>query len=134
MGPEDQSGHWPESAFWALAGARQQRRLDAVAHLELLQDVRHVVLDGLLAEMQLHADFFIAIAGGDPLQDLPLPLGKAVKRAGRMRTEFPTTQFEQETRREGWRDIDLAGCNRAHDAHELPGGDAFQHVSPGPGA
>jgi hypothetical protein len=39
------------SAFWALAGACQQRSLDAVAHLELLQNVRHVVLDCLFGQM-----------------------------------------------------------------------------------
>ena len=27
-------------------------------------------------------DLFIAVASGDPLEDLPLPLGKVVKRTG----------------------------------------------------
>ena len=90
-----------------------------------------MVLDRLLGQMQLRADLLIAVAGGDPLQDLPLPLGKVVERTGRMRTGFPSAQLEQEASREGWRDIDLAGCHRAHDADELAGGNAFQHVGPG---
>ena len=71
-----------------------------------------MVLDRLLGQMQLRTDLFIAVAGGDPLQDLPLPLGKVVKRTGRLRAGFPAAQFEQEAGGEGWRDIDLAGCYR----------------------
>ena len=40
------------------------------------------VLDRLLGQMQLHPDLFIAVPSGDPFEDLPLPLGKVVKRTG----------------------------------------------------
>ena len=69
---------WSGALLGPLPGPRQQRRLDPVPHLQLLQDVGHVVLDRLLAELQLRADLLVAVAARHPLQDLALALGQVI--------------------------------------------------------
>src|SRR4051794_32314686 len=57
--------------------------LDPVADLKLLQDVGHVMLDCLLGQGELLADLLVALALGDALQNLALPLGQLGHRAAR---------------------------------------------------
>ena len=58
------------------AADRVARQLDAVVHAELLEDVRAVALDGLLADHQRVGDLPGAVALGDQLDDLLLARGE----------------------------------------------------------
>src|SRR5579872_2268025 len=66
-----------------LAGADQARlvgehdRLNAVPELQLRENVRHVRLDGGLAERQLRGELGVAQAAGEQPQHLKLPGGQA---------------------------------------------------------
>ena len=42
-----------------------------------------MVLDRLLAQLQLGGDFLVAVARRDPFEDLALPLGQVIERTGR---------------------------------------------------
>ena len=44
---------------------RQDGGLHAIMHLQLLQDIRHVMLDRFFRQVQLQPDLFIARAGRD---------------------------------------------------------------------
>lgn len=54
--------------------------LDAVAHVELRQDARHVGAYGLDADRQLRGDFGVGHTAGDQAQDLALPRGQQTER------------------------------------------------------
>ena len=54
-------------------------RLDAVAQVELLEDVRDVRLDGRLADVELLADLGVREAAGDQAEDVALALGQLVE-------------------------------------------------------
>ncbi len=43
----------------------QDRGLSAVVDLELMEDIPHVVLDGLFAEVQIIGNFLVRLAIGD---------------------------------------------------------------------
>jgi hypothetical protein len=58
----------------------QQGRFDAAPDVQLLEDVRHVMLDGLLGEIQTLADLSICQAFPEELQDLTLPFGELIER------------------------------------------------------
>src|SRR4029079_10585372 len=62
------------------AADRVPRQLDAVAHAELLEDVRAMALDGLLADRQLGGDLAVDHPLGDQLDDLELAGGEQVLR------------------------------------------------------
>lgn len=63
-----------------------QRRLDAVAHLQFLQDVGHVVFYGLFLDVQFRTDLLVAETAGHPAQDLLFPAGEVGKRITFRRT------------------------------------------------
>ena len=50
----------------------------AVAHAELREDVRDVVLDGSLGDVEGARDLAVAVAAGHQAQDLDLPVGEPV--------------------------------------------------------
>ena len=54
--------------------ARQQSGLNAIPHLELLENVGHVVLDRLLLKVEFSADLLVAAALGDEAKYLLLAL------------------------------------------------------------
>ena len=58
------------------AAHRVDGRLDAVVDLQLHQDVRDVVLDGLRADVELGGDHGVVLAVRDQLQHLDLALGE----------------------------------------------------------
>src|SRR5215217_1544784 len=58
------------------------RQLDAVAHAELLEDVRAVTLDGLLADEQQVGDLLVGVGLGDQLDDLLLARRERVGMTG----------------------------------------------------
>src|SRR4051794_16204169 len=62
------------TALWLDEAApdRVARQLDAVVHPELLEDVRTVTGDGLLADVQLVGDLVVRVRLGDELDDLEL--------------------------------------------------------------
>src|SRR4051794_16237807 len=60
------------------AADRVPRELDAVVHAELLEDVRPVPCDRLLADVQLVGDLVVGVRLGDELDDLELPRGERV--------------------------------------------------------
>src|SRR5690242_15414642 len=69
----------PTALSVAACNARllqRQHRLDAIAHLQLLHDVGHVMLDRLFADLQLDGDLFVGTALGDVVQDLLFALGE----------------------------------------------------------
>ena len=73
-------------------------RLDAVAEVELLEDVRDVRLHGRLADEELLPDLGVGEAVGDQAQDLELARGQLVERlaaaSGRgMRVNCSITRF-----------------------------------------
>ena len=51
---------------------REHDRLDAVAEVELLEDVRDVRLDGVLADVELLTDLCVREAASDQAKDLEL--------------------------------------------------------------
>jgi len=53
---------------------RQDGGLHAIMHLQLLQDIRHVMLDRFFRQVQLQPDLFIARAGRDQGQNFTLTL------------------------------------------------------------
>ena len=55
----------------------EQHRFHAVAHLQLLHDVRHAVLDRLLAECQVPRDFLVGEATRNLRKNLHFPLGQS---------------------------------------------------------
>jgi hypothetical protein len=57
----------------------QHDRLDAVAEIQLLQDVRDVGLDRCVADVELLCDLRIRVALRDQPQDLPLAVGQLVE-------------------------------------------------------
>src|SRR5215216_580785 len=80
-GPDSALG--PEKALlvplWARrsrlnkpAADRVPRQLDAIAHAELLEDVRSMALDGLLRDVQQRPDLVVRVGLGDELDDLLL--------------------------------------------------------------
>ncbi len=56
----------------------QKRGFDAIPHLELLQNVGHVMLDRLFGQMQLVSNLLIALAGRHKLQNFTLALAQLV--------------------------------------------------------
>src|SRR5215212_6809438 len=62
----------PGSGLDEPAPDRVARELDAVAHPELLEDVRAVAFDGLLGDVQQLADLLVRVRLGDELDDLLL--------------------------------------------------------------
>ena len=54
---------------------------NAVLHAELLEDVRHVVLDGVLGDRQLAADGGVVRTGGNQTDDLELGALKERRRS-----------------------------------------------------
>ena len=84
-----QVGSRPPRAVWGedtirrsetdeAAADRVARELDAVAHAELLEDVRAVALDRLLADEQHLGDLLVGVRLGDELDDLLLARGERV--------------------------------------------------------
>jgi hypothetical protein len=63
-----------------VAGA--QDSLGAVGHLELGEDGREVVGDGLDAEVESFGDLVVGVAGGQQVQDLAFPGAQLRKRVG----------------------------------------------------
>ena len=55
---------------------REHDCLDAVAEVELLEDVRDVRLDGRVADVELLADLGVREAAGDQTKDVQLALGQ----------------------------------------------------------
>jgi hypothetical protein len=55
---------------------RKHRRFDARAEVQLGQDVAHVQLDGVVADVQRAGDRLVAFATGQVVQDLALALGQ----------------------------------------------------------
>ena len=55
-------------------------QLDAVAHPELVEDVRAVTLDGLLADHQRLGDLLAGVGLGDQLDDLLFARGERIFR------------------------------------------------------
>src|SRR5262249_24827880 len=60
-------------------------RLGAVHHIELAQDLLHVVLHRERADLEDGADLVVALAEVDPAEDLLLARGERVGRGGRLR-------------------------------------------------
>src|SRR2546426_12460247 len=52
---------------------REQRQLEAIGHAELVEDVREVVFDRLLADRDLCRDVTVGIAAENHADDLELP-------------------------------------------------------------
>src|SRR5581483_5274072 len=59
----------------------EQRGFDAITHLKFLQNVGHVMFNGLFAQKELLRDFAIAQPRRDLFQDLMLALGEFIERA-----------------------------------------------------
>src|SRR5689334_12510672 len=55
---------------------REHHGLDAVAKVELLQDVRDVRLDGRVADVELTADLGVRVAARDQAEHVQLTLGQ----------------------------------------------------------
>src|SRR4051812_21232647 len=72
---------WRSLRLDEAAPDRVARKLDAVAHPQLLEDVRAVALDGLLGDVQHPGDLVVGVRLGDQLHDLLLPGGEQL--AGR---------------------------------------------------
>src|SRR3954470_4936521 len=59
------------------------REVDPVAHLELLEDVRPMAVDGLAADDQHRGDLVARVPFGDQLEDLELARGQRIQ-SGRL--------------------------------------------------
>ena len=59
---------------------RQNGRLGAVVDLQLMEDVAHVVLDGLFAQVEAVRDLFVRLPVGHQSQNGDLALGEVVLR------------------------------------------------------
>src|ERR1700676_2914020 len=53
-----------------------QSKFEAIGNTELIENVVQVILDCLLADKELFADFFVAVALRDQLNDLLLPIAE----------------------------------------------------------
>ena len=71
---------WMAGSWSGLAPAhtRHHRRFDAIAHMQLLHQVRHVMFDRAFAERKITGDLFVAEALGQQFQILRFPNGEAV--------------------------------------------------------
>jgi hypothetical protein len=63
-------------------GSRDEASFGPVGDLELVQDSRHVVADGLLAQEQLRRDLGVGATLGGQLEDLDLAFGERRERFG----------------------------------------------------
>ena len=92
MGQRSASGHTSKPPTLGArlgldepAADRVAGQLDAVAHAELLEDVRPVALDGLLADHERLGDLVAGVPLGDQLDDLELARGQRVRPAAARR-------------------------------------------------
>ena len=84
---------------------RKERQLQAVRHTDFVEDVRQVMLDGLLADRELLRDLLVLIRVNDCRHDLPLTHGQTEIRLPRR------SSFENHS----------AAADRAHQVgHALP--------------
>jgi hypothetical protein len=79
----------PASGPYQAGLVGQYHGLDAVAKLELGQQVGHLALDGGVAGEQLRGDLGVGQPPGDELEDLQLPGGEPHKRVGATGTWEP---------------------------------------------
>src|SRR5690606_22516971 len=123
----------PGSAGRALARrlllaqlGREHRDLGAALEPERREDVRHVVLDGLLREVEALADLAVgqALAGGR--DDLALLRGQALAPVGRL--VRGVAQTLEHARGAGRVEQRTARGDRAHGADEVGPVDLLEHV------
>src|SRR5450759_4266376 len=112
------------------------RGLHARVQLELLQDVAHMVLDGVLRDEQRSGDVLVRHAAGDQLEHLELALGQARDRHGRTFLMFLDHEGElgQELRGHRRRDQRLPCVDRPQAIGDLLGGHILEQVAVRAGA
>ena len=108
---------------------RQHRRLDPVADLQLFQNRRHVMFDGLFLQLQRLANLAVAFAQGDQLQDLFLTLGQIVQRGRLGGGVFAAPHRDQQPTRQSRRDIGPTRRQIAHQINQFAGTHAFQDIA-----
>src|SRR4051794_17432310 len=108
-------------------------QLDAVAQAELLEDVRAMALDGLLADRQELGDVAARVALGDELDDLDLARRQRILAQRLARPRALEVVADQRPHRAGVEER-LAAHRGAARLDEVAVGDRLEHVAGGAGA
>lgn len=108
---------------------RQQCGLDPAAHLQLLQNIRHIVLDRLFRQEDPLPNLPIGQAEADQAKNLLLAVSQFLKRI-RCR---PARERRQHLRCQGRRHVDLATERGLQYRVQLLRRDALQDIGANPG-
>src|SRR6266436_5140687 len=109
--------------------AKHQHRLNAVSHLGLSHDVRHVVLYGPLGKTEAVCNLFVCHASRDKRKDFLLAECQ-ITYGSRSGTLGPLAHLNQRPRREAGRHIGSALEDGAHRLNHLGSAASLQYVAP----
>src|SRR5215218_989153 len=93
-------------------------RLSTVGYLQLSEDVRYVVADGLLAEVEVRGDLRVAATLSDEVKDLALAVGQFREGFG-WRGWLGSSEKVHDPPGNLWPEKDLAVGHGAHDLKDL---------------
>src|SRR3954471_6858127 len=112
---------------------REHDRLDTVAEVQLLEDVRDVCLDRRVAYVELSANLNVREAAGDQAKHVELALGQTVE-PRRRRGLWNAHELFDHAFRDGRGEKRISAGNRADCREELFGRVILEHEAAGAGA
>src|SRR4051794_2574401 len=123
----------PRSTVEESGLVREHDCLDAVAEVELLEDVRDVCLDGRVADVELLADLDVREAAGDQAKHVELAPGQSVE-LRRRRGLWDAHELLDHAFRDGGGEERISAGDRANRCEELFGRLVLEHEAAGAGA